>query len=145
LRPRHRPPITALMNASREEGIGDGLPHLLWIARDVSDLRATEQALRESEERLRHAQRLEAVGRLTGGIAPSFNNLLAAIAFHAELVGEGLHGAPGEDRLAVHVEEIKRAGERAATLASQLLAFGRKQVRQPRVLEMNSLIAEREP
>jgi two-component system, cell cycle sensor histidine kinase and response regulator CckA len=139
--PRGHSPVAATLTAAPEPA-PRGLPiHLLWIARDVSARKATEEALRESEERLRHSQRLEAIGRLAGGIAHSFNNLLAAIAFHGELLSEGLgEGSP----LRSHLEEVQRAVERAAALASQLLAFGRKQVLQPQALPVNEVLSELE-
>ncbi|MFL6290639.1 MAG: ATP-binding protein [Thermoanaerobaculia bacterium] len=111
---------------------------LRWVLRDVTEQKASEQALRGAEERLRHSQKLEAVGRLAGGVAHSFNNLLAAIALHAELLLEA-RGSEGE-RLR-HAEEIQSAGERAAALARQLLAFSRKQVLQPRPLDISREIA----
>jgi two-component system cell cycle sensor histidine kinase/response regulator CckA len=107
---------------------------LRWVLRDVTDRKAAEEELRVSQERLRHAQRLEAVGRLAGGIAHSFNNLLAAIAFHAEL----LLGSRSEADQRRHAEEIQKAGERGALLARQLLAFSRKQVLQPQLLDVSS-------
>ena len=139
VRPRHREPFTVVLTAVRDL---DAQNRLRWSLRDVSTTRAAEEALRASEERLRHSQRLEAVGRLAGGIAHSFNNLLAAIAFQCELLCDGM---PPEDARRAHVEEIQRAGERAATLARQLLAYGRKQVLQPRVMSLNQVIDEMAP
>jgi PAS domain S-box-containing protein len=109
---------------------------LRWVLRDVTKRKAAEEELRVSQERLRHAQRLEAVGRLAGGIAHSFNNLLAAIAFHAELLLSS-HSEKDQRR---HGEEIQKAGERGALLARQLLAFSRKQVLQPQLLHIGSRI-----
>nr|MDP9121394.1 hybrid sensor histidine kinase/response regulator [Acidobacteriota bacterium] len=107
------------------------------MLQDISARRATEEALRDSEERLRHSQRLEAVGRLAGGIAHAFNNLLAAISFNCELLA---HGVRGEPQVSGYVDEIIKAVERAAALAWQLLAFGRKQVLQPRVLRIETVL-----
>jgi len=115
---------------------------LRWVLRDVTEQKASEEALRSAEDRLRHSQKLEAVGRLAGGVAHSFNNLLAAISLHAELLLEA-RGSEGE-RLR-HAEEIRSAGERAAALARQLLAFSRKQVLQPRPLDISGEIAAMVP
>jgi PAS domain S-box-containing protein len=101
------------------------------IARDV-----TERL--HIEEQLRQAQKMEAVGQLAGGIAHDFNNLLTVITGYSELA---LRRLPVEDTLRHHVAEIKKAGVRAATLTRQLLAFSRKQVLQPKVIDLNSIVA----
>ncbi len=106
------------------------------------------RALKEAEEReekrwleeqLRQAQKMESIGKLAGGIAHDFNNLLTAIIGYSELV---LNQTRNDDPLRQHIEEIKKAGERAASLTRQLLAYSRKQVLQPRVLDLNAVIAE---
>src|SRR5436305_9558864 len=142
IRPRHRESLPVVLTAVRDLDSQKRAARLRWMVRDVSKTKAAEEALRASEERLRHSQRLEAVGRLAGGIAHSFNNLLAAISFQCELLFES---TPEDDGRRVHVEEIQHAGERAAALARQLLAYGRKQTLQPRTLNLNDVIREMAP
>jgi two-component system cell cycle sensor histidine kinase/response regulator CckA len=109
--------------------------------RDVTQQKDAEEALRASEERLRQAYKMEAVGRLAGGIAHDFNNVLTAIFGYTDLLLEQL---PDEVSRG-DVQEIRRSAERAASLTRQLLAFGRKQVLQPRVLDVREVIAAVEP
>jgi PAS domain S-box-containing protein len=142
LKPRGREPIAAMLTVVRDLDREDKAQRLRWMVRDVSQRRATEAALRDSEERLRHARRLEAIGRLAGGVAHSFNNLLAAISFHNEILGDQLDK---DDPRQAHVAAVHGAGERAAALARQLLAFGRKQVLQPQVLSMDGVVSNLEP
>ena len=142
IRPRGRKPFAAMLTVARDLNDRARTARLRWSLLDVSRTRAAEEALHTSEERLRHAQRMETVGRLAGGIAHSFNNLLAAIAFRCELLCEEIDESDGRR---AHVEEIQRAQERAATLARQLLAFGRKQVLQPRRLLLDQVIRDMEP
>lgn len=115
----------------------------LRIAADVFaaalDRMRIEEALQESEAQLQQAQKMEAVGRLAGGIAHDFNNLLTAIKGRTELLlGEGDAGARIEGDLA----EIRAAAIRAATLTRQLLAFSRRQVLEPKVLDLNRIVRE---
>ena len=100
-----------------------------------------EEALRASEEALRQSQKIEAVGRLAGGIAHDFNNLLTVINGYSQLLLSRL-GSDDPDR--VEIEEINTAGARAAALTRQLLAFSRKQVLQPKVLELNAVVTNME-
>ena len=96
---------------------------------------------RQLEEQLRQAQKMEAVGQLAGGIAHDFNNLLVAINGYSELA---LRRLQAEDPLRRNVEEIRKAGERAAALTRQLLAFSRRQVLQPMALDLNAIVSEME-
>ena len=94
------------------------------------------------EEQLRHSQKMEAVGRLAGGIAHDFNNLLTAIIGYTEIVLYGLD--PKDDRRG-DAEEIGRAAMRAADLTRQMLAFSRRQVLQPKIVDLNKALAKVEP
>lgn len=106
---------------------------------DTEDQKLAEDALHASEEQLRQTQKLESVGQLAGGIAHDFNNLLVVINGYSDLVLRKLK--EDDDSLRPKVEEIKKAGVRAAALTQQLLAFSRKQVMQPTVLNLNVVAA----
>ena len=114
------------------------------LALEVEERRRTEASLRESqaqheklEAQLLQAQKLEAVGRLAGGVAHDFNNILSVILSYTDLVAYEL--AP-EDPLRADVDEIRKAGLRASGLTRQLLAFSRKQILQPVVLDLNEVV-----
>ena len=106
--------------------------------RDVTPRKLAEQALRASEDQLRQALKMEAVGRLAGGVAHDFNNVLTAIFGYTDLL---LEQFAADDPRRSDVEEIRRSAERAASLTRQLLAFSRKQVLQPRVLLLDEIVA----
>jgi len=91
------------------------------------------------EEQLRNAQQLEAIGRLAGGVAHDFNNILSIIMGHGELL---LAVLGADERARSGLEQIRRAADRAASLTQQLLAFSRRQVLQPKVLDLNESVAD---
>ncbi|MCU1267859.1 MAG: domain S-box-containing protein [Acidobacteria bacterium] len=105
---------------------------------DVTEQVLSRRLLQESENQLRQSQKLESVGMLAGGIAHDFNNLLTVITGYSDLTLTHLDKA---DPLARYVEEINKASERATSLTRQLLAFSRKQLLQPRVFDLNTVIA----
>jgi PAS domain S-box-containing protein len=94
---------------------------------------------KQLEGQLRQAQKMEAVGRLAGGIAHDFNNLLNVITGYGEMLSDHFKEA---DPMHARVEQIKKAAQRAAALTRQLLAFSRKQVIEPRVIDLNALLAD---
>jgi PAS domain S-box-containing protein len=112
----------------------EGGPAQLVLAVDVTERRQLEAQLRQS-------QKMEAVGTLAGGIAHDFNNLLTTILGYSGLVLDRLES---ESSLREEIEEIQKAGERAANLTRQLLAFSRKQVLAPVVLDLNAVVADME-
>ena len=106
---------------------GDQPVGVQGIARDISERK-------QLEDQLRHSQKMEAIGRLAGGIAHDFNNLLTAIIGYSQLA---LGRLSSDDAMRKEIDEINNAGLRAAALTNQLLAFSRKQLPQPRVLDLN--------
>ena len=114
---------------------------VLGIARDVTALRQTEQELKRAEEHLRHAQKMDALGRMASGVAHDFNNLLTIILGFGEML---LSGIPEEDPRWEAAIQVIKAGERGTWLTRQLLAFSRKQSIDPRVLDLNAVVIETE-
>ncbi|MCK6480024.1 MAG: ATP-binding protein [Planctomycetes bacterium] len=109
--------------------------------RDITRRREAEAALESTRTQFLQAQKMEAVGRLAGGVAHDFNNMLTVINGYAEILTAGL--APSDPSLP-HVKEILKAGRRAADLTRQLLAFSRHHVVLPRVLDLNALVRDLE-
>jgi two-component system, cell cycle sensor histidine kinase and response regulator CckA len=107
---------------------------LVIVNRDVTQRRELQQQLVLS-------QRLEAVGKLSGGIAHDFNNLLGVIIGYSEALQQSI---AADDPMREPVDEIRKAGQRAATLTQQLLAFSRKQVLEPKILDLNAIILDME-
>ncbi|MEJ2186224.1 MAG: PAS domain S-box protein [Gemmatimonadota bacterium] len=110
---------------------------IMWVIADISKRKAAEAERDRLEAQLRHAIRLEAVGRLAGGVAHDFNNLLTAIKGHSNLLLEDMpQNSSGREEL----EEIVRAADRATALTRQLLTFSRQQITEPTVVSLNSIV-----
>jgi len=108
--------------------------YVLAVVRDITETKRLEEQLRQS-------QKMEAVGRLAGGVAHDFNNIFGIVIGYGDIV---LRRLGNDDVLRPKMEQILKAAERAATLTRQLLAFGRKQVLQPRILDLNVVVSEME-
>jgi signal transduction histidine kinase len=143
--------IEALLNARRREARLAAVTLLfgllfvaacwqtLWLTRARNRARLAEQALRESQERYVQAQKLESIGRLAGGVAHDFNNLLTVINGYGDLLAMDLSA---DDPKRTAIDSICKAGARAAELTQQLLAFSRKQMIQPRAIDLNVVVSE---
>ena len=122
--------------------LADPVVHAIVINhRDITDQKEVAAALRKSEEQLRQAQKMEAVGRLAGGIAHDFNNVLTAIFGYVDLL---LDQIDDTDPKRADLLEIRSSAERAASLTRQLLAFSRRQVMQPRTIDLNTVVGRLE-
>ena len=116
--------------APRRDAVGN-VVGIIGVVRDITDYR-------QMEERLRQSQKMEAIGTLAGGVAHDFNNLLMVMNGYSAVLAEALAAEP---TLRAHVEQILNAGERAASLTGQLLAFSRKQTIQLGHVNLNDVIA----
>jgi len=111
------------------------------LEKEISDREKAENALQKSEGQLRHAQKMDAVGRLAGGVAHDFNNMLSVILGHAEMAMSRLDES-GDPELIESLDTIRQAALRSAALTQQLLAFSRQQVVSPRFLDLRLLVRD---
>lgn len=114
------------------------ITHFLAVKEDITERKRAEETRAKLEDQLRHAQKMESIGRLAGGVAHDFNNMLTVIQGYCALMQDQI---PAGDPLLADLNQIRRASERASTLTRQLLAFSRQQVLAPTVLDLNELVA----
>jgi len=110
---------------------------ILGITRDISKRKKAEEEKAKLEDQLRHVHKMEAIGRLAGGVAHDFNNILTGITGYTEMVQSSLDHS---DPIYIDLEEVRKAAERAAGLTNQLLAFSRKQIIDPKVIAPNDIL-----
>ncbi len=117
---------------------GESVIGMVSIAIDITERKQAEARREKLEGQLRQSQKMEAVGQLAGGIAHDFNNLMTVVLGQIDLIRKKWD----DPLLARRLDEISKAGERAATLTRQLLAFSRRQILQPRIVDLNDVIAD---
>ncbi len=125
-------PITVLCSGRRVEGVDENSTYNEVFVEDITERRVLERQLRT-------AAKMEAVGQLSGGIAHDFNNLLGVIIGYSQMLGRKINH---DNPLREYIEEIEKAGQRAASLTRQLLAFSRQQILSPKVLNLNELVSD---
>jgi two-component system, cell cycle sensor histidine kinase and response regulator CckA len=135
---RHRrkdgTPMSVRIHAN--DFVVDGRPVRLVLASDVTDQERAEALLRKTEHQLRHSQKMEAIGRLAGGVAHDFNNVLTVIAGYIAILEDSLEGDPRR----VDAVEIRRAAERATAITRQLLTVSRHGIASPRSVDLSELV-----
>jgi two-component system, cell cycle sensor histidine kinase and response regulator CckA len=133
--------VRAMRAGARDCVLKDKLARLLPAVerelKESADRRRSAEALRRSDDQLRQAQKMEAIGGLAAGVAHDFNNLLSVILGHAELLRLDLNQS---DPMYEGIDEIRGAAQRASELTRQLLAFSRQQVLEPRIADLNQIM-----
>jgi len=119
-----------------------GPDEVIAIVRDITEKKRTEETIRKNEVHLRQVRKFEVIGRLAGGMSHHLNNLMTVVTGYCELL---LARIPAVDPLRPDIEKVRRAGERAADLTRQLLAFSRRQVLQPRTVDVNRFLSGLSP
>ncbi|MBX9608734.1 MAG: PAS domain S-box protein [Gammaproteobacteria bacterium] len=114
---------------------------LVHFIRDLTERRAAEEERRQLENQLRQAQKMEALGQLTGGVAHDFNNILTSVLGYVQLAAERLEGS-GDDKLLRYLSRAQRSGERARDLIQQMLTFSRGQRGERRLLQLGAVVDE---
>jgi two-component system cell cycle sensor histidine kinase/response regulator CckA len=115
----------------------EGRAARLVLANDVTDRERAQEALRKTEAQLRQSQKMDAIGRLAGGVSHDFNNIMSVIISYGDML---LADLQPDDPIRADIDEIHKAGKRAAALTRQLLMFSRQQVIEPRVLDLNEVL-----
>jgi two-component system cell cycle sensor histidine kinase/response regulator CckA len=115
------------------------ITHFVGVKEDVTERKNAEVALKSAEKQLALVQKMEAIGRLAGGVAHDFNNLLSVILGHAEQLSKGL---PGDDPRRERLDQILWSAGKAAELTRQLLAFSRRQVLETRIVRLDAVVAD---
>jgi hypothetical protein len=135
--------VTGAVVVFRDASVERAWERRIQEANDDLERRVAERTaeLRKSEEQLRQSQKMEAIGRLAGGIAHDFNNLLSVIISYSEMLLSDLPKGTLAPEIAADIDEINKAGLRAAELTRQMLAFSRQQVLMPRVVDVNQVVA----
>jgi PAS domain S-box-containing protein len=129
------------MTVTPVRGQDGSITHFIAIKQDITERKDAASKLQQAQEQLRQAQKMEAVGRLAGGVAHDFNNLLTAILGYCNFLEAGLER---DDPRLQDIKEITASANRAAGLTRQLLAFSRRQILAPKVLDLNSVIENME-
>lgn len=115
-----------------------GSDEVIAIIRDITARKQAEETIRKNAEHLRQVQKFDEIGRLAGGMAHHLNNLMTVVTGYCELL---LARVPAADPLRPDIEKVYRAGERAADLTREMLAFSRRQILQPQTLEINRILS----